>query len=42
MSDTPELTRRPEWTALRDHHSRWQSLALSTAALVTAYRTLRK
>ncbi|NED31434.1 glucose-6-phosphate isomerase [Streptomyces sp. SID8499] len=24
MSDTPKLTRRPEWTALADHRDRWQ------------------
>ncbi|BBC31565.1 Glucose-6-phosphate isomerase [Streptomyces graminofaciens] len=23
MSDTPRLTRRPEWTALEDHRARW-------------------
>ncbi|MGX4688644.1 glucose-6-phosphate isomerase [Streptomyces sp. JNUCC 63] len=25
MSDTPELTRRPEWTALQDHRGQWQA-----------------
>ncbi|GGX91429.1 glucose-6-phosphate isomerase [Streptomyces anandii] len=24
MSDTPQLTRRPEWTALEDHRAQWQ------------------
>ncbi|MGV9992540.1 glucose-6-phosphate isomerase, partial [Streptomyces sp. NPDC003374] len=24
-SDTPTLTRRPEWTALEDHRAEWQS-----------------
>ncbi|MFB7596711.1 glucose-6-phosphate isomerase [Streptomyces sp. NPDC056160] len=24
MSDTPKLTRRPEWTALEDHRAQWQ------------------
>ncbi|MFL4951886.1 glucose-6-phosphate isomerase [Streptomyces sp. MMS24-I31] len=25
MSDTPKLTRRPEWTALEDHRAQWQA-----------------
>ncbi|MEV5430493.1 glucose-6-phosphate isomerase [Streptomyces sp. NPDC052701] len=25
MSDSPTLTRRPEWTALQDHRARWQA-----------------
>ncbi|MFI9616369.1 glucose-6-phosphate isomerase, partial [Streptomyces sp. NPDC052023] len=25
MSDTPLLTRRPEWTALEDHRAEWKA-----------------